>query len=101
MVGAGWLAPRVACLVALRSGLARHAPRLSPSTRLVQAHPRRVVKVAKQIEREIGNLMIFDKVRGGAGRPGGGRQAGLRAPGAGLLCTRRTAPAAPPLQAPA
>jgi hypothetical protein len=29
------------------------------------AHPRRVVKVAKQIEREIGNLLIFDNVRDG------------------------------------
>lgn len=31
-----------------------------------QAHPRRVAKVAKQIEREVGNLLITDKV--GAGR---------------------------------
>lgn len=29
----------------------------------LQAHPRRVIKVAKQIEREIGSLFIHDKVQ--------------------------------------
>ena len=33
----------------------------------LQAHPRRVAKVAKQIEREVGSLLITDKVCAGAG----------------------------------
>ena len=38
---------------------------LLPSTSLcLQAHPRRVVKVAKQIEREVGELLVHDKVGG-------------------------------------
>lgn len=34
---------------------------MAPS--LVQAHPRRIAKVAKQIEREVGSLLIHDMVR--------------------------------------
>ena len=32
----------------------------------LQAHPRRVVKVAKQIEREVGSLLVTDRVRAAA-----------------------------------
>lgn len=41
-----------------------HCRRALPPT--LQAHPRRVVKVAKQIEREVGSLLVTDRVRAAA-----------------------------------
>ncbi len=43
-----------------------HQTALITRDHLLQAHPRRMAKVSKQIEREIGSLFLSDEVRSGS-----------------------------------